>query len=73
MSERTSFKRFPAISCWIKHITESKYDEKKNIFHTIFGNVKRVRLTGTIIEKTEEITEIDDYNFGLEDESKENI
>ena len=73
MSEITSYKRNPAIHCWIKHITESEYDESKNIFHTIFGKVKRIRIIGTIIKKNEEISEIDDFNLGLEDDSKEKI
>ncbi|MHA1931204.1 MAG: hypothetical protein ACW96X_01620 [Promethearchaeota archaeon] len=73
MSERTSYKRNPAIHCWIKHITDSEYEENKNIFHTIFGLVKRIRIIATIIEKKEELTEIDDYNFGLEDDNKENV
>ncbi|MHA2283319.1 MAG: hypothetical protein ACXAC5_20965 [Promethearchaeota archaeon] len=73
MSETTSYKRFPAIHCWIKHITESEYDEQKNIFHTIFGKVKRIRIIGTVIEKNEELTEIDDYYLGVDGDAKENI
>jgi len=73
MSDRTSYKRFPAIHCWIKHITESEYEENKNIFHSIFGIVKRIRIIGTIIEKNEAITEIDDDNFGLESGTEENV
>jgi hypothetical protein len=71
MSDKPSFKRNPAIHCWIKHITDSKYDENKNIFHTIFGKVKRIRIIGTIIKKTEEISEIDD--FGFEGEELETV
>ena len=55
MSERTSYKRNPAIHCWIKHIEEGKYDENENVFLTIFGKVKRVRLIATIIEKNEKL------------------
>jgi RPA family protein len=73
MSERTSYKRNPAVHCWIKHITESEYDETKNIFHTIFGKVKRIRIVGTIIEKNEQLTENDDFNLGLEVDKKESI
>lgn len=73
MSDRTSYKRNPAIHCWIKHITESEYEENKNAFHSIFGMVKRIRIIGTIIEKNEELTEIDDYNFGLESDAEENV
>jgi RPA family protein len=73
MSERISYKRNPAIQCWIKHIVESEFDENENLFHTIFGKVKRIRIIGTIIEKTEDLTEIDEYNIGLEDDAEENI
>ncbi|MCK4286992.1 MAG: hypothetical protein KAX18_12355 [Candidatus Lokiarchaeota archaeon] len=73
MSETTSYKRNPAIYCWIKHITDSSYDQNKNIFHTIFGNVKRIRIIGTIMEKKEELTEIDDFNLGLEGNDEENV
>ncbi len=73
MSERTSYKRFPAVKCWIKHIIQSEFDESDNSFHTIFGKVKRIRIIGTIIEKNEELTEFDEYNIGLEDDAKENV
>ena len=73
MSERTSYKRFPAVKCWIKHILESEFDEIDNSFHTIFGKVKRIRIIGTIIEKKEVLAEIDEYNIGLEDDAKENV
>lgn len=73
MSVRTSFKRNPAIHCWIKHIEEGNYNENENIFLTIFGKVKRVRLIATIIEKNEKIIESDDFEIELEDESKANV
>ena len=53
MSERTSYRRNPAIHCWIKHIEEGNYDENENLFQTIFGEVKRIRFVATIIEKNE--------------------
>ena len=73
MSERTSYKRNPAIYCWIKHIEESKFNENENIFLTIFGKVKRVRLIATIIEKSEKLIESDEFEIELEDESKANV
>lgn len=73
MSERTSYKRNPAIHCWIKHIEESKFNENENIFLTIFGKVKRVRLIATIIEKNEKLIESDEFEIELEDESKANV
>ena len=73
MSERTSYKRNPAIHCWIKHIEESNYDENENIFLTIFGKVKRVRLIATIIEKNEKLIESDEFEIELEDKSKSNV
>jgi len=73
MSERTSYKRNPAIHCWIRHIEEGKYDENENIFLTIFGKVKRVRLIATIIEKNEKLIESDEFEIGLEEDSKVNV
>ena len=48
MTETSQYIRFPAIRCWIKHILDAYYDEIENVFHTIFGKVKRVRLVATI-------------------------
>jgi len=73
MSERTSYKRNPAVNCWIKHILDSEFDENDNSFHTIFGKVKRIRIIGTILEKNEQLTEIDEYNIGLEDDAEEKV
>jgi hypothetical protein len=73
MSERSSYKRNPAIHCWIKHIEEGKYNENENIIRTIFGKVKRVRLLATIIEKNEKLIEIDEFEMDLGDDSKANV
>lgn len=73
MSERPSFKRHPAIHCWIKHIEEGNYDETENNIHTIFGKVKRIRLIATIIEKNEKLIETDEFEMGLEDVSDANV
>ena len=44
-----------------------------NVIHTIFGKVKRVRLIATIIEKNEKLIESDEFEIGLEDDSKTNV
>ncbi|MEJ2249581.1 MAG: OB-fold nucleic acid binding domain-containing protein [Candidatus Lokiarchaeota archaeon] len=63
MSE--TYKRFPAVRCWIKHLLESKYNEEDKSHFTIFGKVKRVRLIATILEKREilnsEMTESSEF------------
>ena len=56
MNEIQSFKRFPAVSCWIKHILEGRYASNDNSYLTIFGKVKRVRVVATIIDKREIIS-----------------
>ncbi len=71
MSGSSSYKRNPAIHCWIRHIVESEFEEGENSFDTIFGKVKRIRIIGTIIRKNEELKEVDEYNFGLEDAAEE--
>lgn len=53
MTETSQYIRFPAIRCWITHILDAYYDEIENVFHTIFGKVKRVRLIATIKDKYE--------------------
>ncbi|MFX1311305.1 MAG: hypothetical protein ACFFHD_01665 [Promethearchaeota archaeon] len=63
MSEVISYKRSPAVHCWIKHIKEAIYDENKKIFHTIFGITKRIRIIATIINKKEKLTELEEDNF----------
>ncbi len=56
MNEIQSFKRFPAVCCWIKHILEGRYVSNDNSYLTIFGKTKRVRVVATIIEKRELIS-----------------
>ncbi len=68
-----SFKRNPSIQCWIKHIKEGLYDENEKIFHTIFGKVKRIRITATIIEKKEKLIELDENDIVLEESSPSNV
>ncbi|MFW9988619.1 MAG: hypothetical protein ACFFC3_08185 [Candidatus Odinarchaeota archaeon] len=68
-----SFKRNPAVQCWIKHIIEGQYSEDEKFFYTIFGQVKRIRILGTIINKREQITEEIDMDIGLEENLNSNI
>jgi len=53
MNEIQSFKRFPAVCCWIKHILEGQYVSNDNSYLTIFGKTKRVIYTETIKENRE--------------------
>lgn len=77
MNEIQSFKRYPAVHCWIKHILEGQYSSNDNSYLTIFGKVKRVRIIVSIIEKRELIStktsedydstdNINDNNLNLE-------
>ncbi len=73
MNEIMSFKRNPAIQCWIKHIIEGQYDENAKFFYTIFGQVKRIKIIATIIEKREKLIEVTEQDMGLEDDIDSNI
>jgi hypothetical protein len=53
LTENKQMTRFPTIRFWIKNINEGIYDEAENVFHTIFGKVKRVSIIATIIDKRE--------------------
>ena len=44
-------RRLPAIRCWVKHLLEGQFMDEKNMLNTIFGDAKRVRIIGTIVEK----------------------
>ncbi|MFW9819538.1 MAG: OB-fold nucleic acid binding domain-containing protein [Candidatus Thorarchaeota archaeon] len=68
-----SFKRAPAIHCWIKHVLEGQYNLNDKFFYTIFGHVKRIRIIATIIEKTEKLIEATEQDMGLEDELDSNL
>ncbi|MFX1325131.1 MAG: OB-fold nucleic acid binding domain-containing protein [Promethearchaeota archaeon] len=65
MISKPSFKRNPAVRCWLKHIEESSFNENDNNFHTIFGAVRRIRIIATIIEKKEKLIEVDEDYIGL--------
>lgn len=56
MNEMQSFKRFPAVRCWIKHILEGRYVSNDNSYLTIFGKIKRVRIITSVIDKREIIS-----------------
>ena len=68
-----SFKRNPAIHCWFKHILEGQYDNNEKLFHTIFGHIKRIRIIATIIEKRENLIEINETDMVLEENIDSNI
>ena len=53
MNETKSFKRYPAICCWIKHLLEGRYLSEEKILFTIFGKLKRIRNIATIVDKRE--------------------
>lgn len=69
-----SYKRFPAIRCWIKHLLEGNYStEDKNLF-TIFGEVKRVSVMATIVDKREKInTQAADSEDFLDEDEGNNV
>jgi hypothetical protein len=68
-----SFKRAPAIQCWIKHVLEGQYNANEKFFYTIFGHVKRIRIISTIIEKREKLIEATEQDMGLEDDIGSNL
>ncbi|MFX0000855.1 MAG: OB-fold nucleic acid binding domain-containing protein [Candidatus Hodarchaeota archaeon] len=68
-----SFKRNPAVQCWIRHLLEGQYDETQKFFYTIFGNVKRIRIIATIIDKKEILIDMDETEIGLEEMGDSNI
>lgn len=53
MSESRTFEFSPAIRCWVKHLIEGRYNAKEKSLFTIFGELKRIRLVATIINKEE--------------------
>ncbi len=68
MNEVKSYKRFPAIRCWIKHVLEGKFSYEDKTLFTIFGKVKRVRIVATIYEKRELLVgEENRIEFDLDD------
>ena len=53
MIETQRYKRLPTICCWIKNILDGRKIPNKNAVFTIFGEIRRVRFTATIINKRE--------------------
>jgi len=68
-----SFKRNPAIQCWIKHVLEGQYNEEEKFFYTIFGDVKRIRFIATIIDKREKLVDSNEVDMGIEEDSNSNV
>lgn len=73
MNEIMSYKRNPAIQCWIRHILEGQYDINEKFFYTIFGHVKRIRIVATIIDKREKLIESTEADMILEENIDANI
>lgn len=73
MSNIMSFKRNPAIQCWIKHVLEGQYNEEEKFFYTIFGDVKRIRFIATIIDKREKLVDSNEVDMGIEEDSNSNV
>ena len=73
MSGSSSFKRNPAIHCWIKHLDESNYNEDEKIFYSIFGKVKRIRIIATIMKKNENLLEISEEVIEFEEKENANV
>ena len=55
MTETKTYRRAPAIRCWIKHIIEGTFSMENKILYTIFGEVKRARIVATILKKSEKM------------------
>jgi len=53
MNETTTYKRYPAVRCWVHHILNGSYSEEDKSLYTIFGALKRVRIIATIVDKRE--------------------
>jgi len=74
MSDTKSFKRLPAIRCWINHLLEGSYSAEQKILFTIFGEIKRVRIIATIVDKREKInTQSTDTDDILDEDDGSNV
>lgn len=73
MSQTKSYKRNPAIKCWVEHLLEGKFSNEKKMLYTIFGPVKRVRLVGTITDKREIVSNPIDNDEDMIGEDEENL
>ena len=68
MSETRTFEFSPAIRCWVKHLTEGRFNAKEKSLFTIFGALKRIRLVATITNKEEFVsTKQNDINSPTEE------
>lgn len=73
MSDIMSYRRIPATQCWIKHILEGQYNENEKFFYTMFGQVKRIRIIATILDKKEKLIDSNEVDMGLEEGSNLNV
>ena len=65
MTISQNFQFYPAISCWIKHLQEGKFNNQEKLLFTIFGSIKRVRIVATIIKIEEFVSKkTSDDNVG---------
>jgi len=70
MSETRTYEFSPAIRCWVKHLTEGRYNAKEKSLFTIFGALKRIRLVATITNKDEFVSKrTDNINSPTEETS----
>jgi len=53
MSIARTYEYTPPIRCWIKHLSEGRYNATENSLYTIFGALKRVRIVATITNREE--------------------
>ena len=53
MSVARSYEYTPPIRCWIKHLSEGRYNATEKSLSTIFGTLKRVRIAATITNREE--------------------
>ncbi len=65
MNETKTYKRYPAVRCWIHHLLNGAYSKEDEILYTIFGKIKRVRILATIVDKREFLN----MEYSGEDES----
>ncbi len=74
MNELQTFRRLPSIKCWITHILNGKYSDNNKFLYTIFGQIKRIRIVTTIVDKKEILNnqQTNDEDF-LEEENPSNV
>jgi hypothetical protein len=73
MSETRTYEFSPAIRCWVKHLTEGRYNTKEKSLFTIFGALKRIRLVATITNKDEFVSKRTDNINSPKEETSTNL